>query len=210
MLHFHPRSMIKVGLTGGIGSGKTTVAKIFELLGVPVYYADEAARELMKRDDKLKASIRDKFGEDAYKNGELNRRYLAEKVFNDSFRLELLNSLVHPATIRDAAGWMGRQTNPYAIKEAALIFESGSAADLDFVIGVYAPAPLRIKRTMERSGLSREEIIKRMNNQLDENMKMNLCDFIVKNDEEQLLIPQVIDLHQKLLQIAGQRQKQPL
>jgi dephospho-CoA kinase len=198
--------MIRVGLTGGIGSGKTTVAKIFELLGVPVYYADEAAKRIMNSDEQLKSAIQKHFGEVAYKNGELDRSFLSSKVFNDSFQLEILNSLVHPATIRDATNWMNQQQTPYTIKEAALIFESGSAQDLDYLIGVSAPAELRIKRTMERNAVSYDEVIKRMDKQVDEKIKMKLCDFVVYNDEHQLLIPQVIELHEKLTEISKEKQ----
>jgi dephospho-CoA kinase len=198
--------MLNIGLTGGIGSGKTTVAKIFELLGVPVYYADDAAKKIMNEDEELKAAIQKQFGNEAYKNGELDRVYLSTKVFNDPFRLEMLNSLVHPATIRDAAKWMSQQKASYTIKEAALIFESGSAGYLDYVIGVYAPAQLRIQRTMERNHLSHDEVIQRMDKQLDEDMKMKLCDFVIYNDEKHLLIPQVIELHHRLLALSNERQ----
>ena len=194
--------VLRVGLTGGIGSGKTTVAKIFELLGIPVYYADDAAKKIMNEDNELKAAIQKQFGAEAYKNGELNRAYLSTKVFNDAFQLEILNSLVHPATIRDAARWMEGQKSLYTIKEAALIFESGSAEYLDYVIGVYAPAQLRIERTMERNHVGLDDVTQRMNKQLDEDMKMKLCDFVIYNDEKHLLIPQVIELHQKLLRLS--------
>jgi dephospho-CoA kinase len=194
--------VLKIGLTGGIGSGKTTVAKIFELLDVPVYYADDAAKRIMNEDEDLRAAIQRQFGESSYKNNELDRAYLSSKVFNDPFQLEILNSLVHPATIRDAFRWMNEQQSPYSIKEAALIFESGSAEQLDYVIGVDAPVQLRIKRTMERNNISYDEVVKRMNSQLDDKIKMMLCDFILQNDEQRLLIPQVIELHQKLLMLA--------
>ena len=197
---------MNIGLTGGIGSGKTTVAKIFELLGIPVYYADDAAKKIMNEDEELKDAIQRQFGEESYHNGELNSAYLSTKVFSDPLQLEILNSLVHPATIRDAATWMTRQKTPYTLKEAALIFESGSAEHLDYVIGVYAPAALRIKRAMERNHLTHEEVKQRMDKQLDEDMKMKLCDFIIYNDEQQLLIPQVIDLHKKLLDLSKERQ----
>src|SRR5882672_1356407 len=142
--------MIKIGLTGGIGSGKTTVAGIFQVLGIPVYYADDAAKKLMNENAALKEKIIQHFGNDAYKNGLLNRSYIGQQVFKDKKKLALLNSLVHPVTIRDGNEWMPQQTTPYAIKEAALIFESGSQHDLDYVIGVYAPEPLRISRTVKR------------------------------------------------------------
>ena len=194
--------MIKIGLTGGIGSGKTTVAKIFELLGIPVYYADDAAKRIMNEDEELKTAIQKQFGKDAYDNEGLDRTFLSAKVFTDPVQLEILNSLVHPATIRDAAKWMSQQKTSYTIKEAALIFESGSAEHLDYVIGVYAPTQLRIKRAMERNHLGYEEVTQRINKQVDENIKMKLCDFVIYNDEQHLLITQVIELHKKLLSFS--------
>ena len=194
--------VLHLGLTGGIGSGKTTVAKIFETLGIPVYYADEAARNLMNTDKELIAAIINHFGEESYINGELNRKYVASQVFNDHFKLDLLNSITHPATIKNAKEWMQQQNAPYTIKEAALIFESGSAEGLDYIIGVYAPQALRIKRVMDRDNVTREEVLKRISRQVNEEMKMKLCDFIIHNDEQQLVIPQVIALHEKLLSLS--------
>ena len=194
--------MLKVGLTGGIGSGKSTVAQLFEVLGIPVYYADEAAKRLMNTDEELKMTIKKNFGEPAYKNDLLDRQYLASVVFNDAYKLELLNSFVHPATIRDAERWMQQQTTPYIIKEAALLFESGAAENLDHIIGVDAPLAVRIKRVMDRDEVSRDEVLKRINNQMDENIKLKLCDFIIINNEQQMLIPQALELHQKLLKLA--------
>jgi dephospho-CoA kinase len=194
--------MLKIGLTGGIGSGKSTVAKIFELLQVPVYYADEASKRLYHTDKGLMANLKKHFGEDVYTNDQLNRSRLAEMVFNDPQKLELLNSLVHPPTLRDAEEWMLSQTAPYIIKEAALLFESGSVAGLDHVIGVKAPQRIRIKRVMDRDGVTREQVLSRMDKQLDEEIKMRLCDFIIDNSEQQLVIPQVLALHQRFLQEA--------
>lgn len=197
--------MLKIGLTGGIGSGKTIVAKIFELLDIPVYYADEASKRLYHTDKELMMNIKKQFGEDVYTNEQLNRSKLAEIVFNSPEKLELLNNLVHPPTIRDAEQWMNRQTTPYIIKEAALIFESGSAAGLDYVIGVKAPQSLRIKRVMDRDGFSREDIMHRMDRQINEEMKLKLCDFIINNDEQELVIPQVLNLHSSFLKMAEDR-----
>jgi dephospho-CoA kinase len=194
--------MLKIGLTGGIGSGKSTVAKVFETLGIPVYYADDAAKRLMHEDAALQLKIQAQFGEAAYTNGQLNRKYIADIVFTAPEKLELLNSIVHPATLQDAERWMQQQTTPYAIKEAALIFESGAQEYLDYVIGVYAPTPLRIQRTMQRDGVTREEVIARMDKQIDETIKMRLCDFVVTNNEQELLIPQVVALHQQLLALT--------
>lgn len=188
--------MLKIGLTGGIGSGKSTVAKIFETLGIPVYYADAEAKRLMNSSETLKKVIRQNFGEATYENDQLNRKYLAGIVFNDPEKLELLNALIHPVTINDAEQWMQQQSAPYSIKEAALLFESGAAENLDFIVGVYAPQALRIKRVMKRDGLTADEIMKRINRQVNEEMKMKLCDFVIINDEQELLIPQVLKLHQ--------------
>lgn len=188
--------MLKIGLTGGIGSGKSTVAKIFETLGIPVYYADAEAKRLMNSSETLKKVIRQNFGEATYENDQLNRKYLAGIVFNDPEKLELLNALIHPVTINDAEQWMQQQSAPYSIKEAALLFESGAAENLDFIVGVYAPQALRIKRVMKRDGLTTDEIMKRINRQVNEEMKMKLCDFVITNNEQELLIPQVLKLHQ--------------
>ncbi len=194
---------LRIGLTGGIGSGKSTVAKVFETLGIPVYYADEAARRIMNEDEVLKAQIIQHFGAATYPYGMLDRKYLAGIVFNNPARLELLNSLVHPATIRDGEAWMEKQTTPYAIKEAAIIFESGSQSSLDYVIGVSAPDPLRIHRTMQREHITREEVLVRMSKQIKQIIKMRLCDFVIVNDEQHAVIPQVLLLHEALLKKAA-------
>lgn len=191
--------MLKVGLTGGIGSGKTTVAKIFAALGIPVYHADIRAKELMESDPKLIEQIKINFSEEAYQNGKLNTSFLSSIVFQDKEKLKLLNSIVHPSTITDGKEWMNRQNTAYAIKEAALIFESGSQSEYDIIVGVQAPRSMRILRTMKRDKVERVKIIERMDQQLDESIKMKLCDFIIENDEEKMLIPQVLAIHDKLL-----------
>jgi len=196
--------MFRVGLTGGIGSGKSTVAKIFEVLGIPVYYADEAAKKIMNTNEDLRKAITEKFGGESYINNQLNRPYIASLVFNNKEKLELLNSLTHPATIRDANNWMMEQKTPYSLKEAALIFESGSAEHLDYVIGVYTPLPLRIKRVMERDNISKEDVLKRMSRQMDEDIKMRLCDTVITNDEQQMVTTQVLQLHERLLILSKQ------
>ena len=192
--------MLKVGLTGGIGSGKSTVAEIFSLLGIPVFNADLVAKQLMEEDELLKAQIKNGFGEEAYSENKLNRKYIASIVFNDSYQLEKLNAITHPAAIQAARDWMQAQTTPYVIKEAALMFESASAAGVDVVIGVFAPQPIRIKRVMDRDHISREEVLARIDKQIDEEIKMKLCDHVLMNDEQQLLIPQVLKLHQFFIQ----------
>ena len=197
--------MIKIGITGGIGSGKSTVAKVFEVLGIPVYNADLAAKRLMNEDTVLKEKIKQQFGNDVYKNEKLDNKYLAEIVFSSEEKLELLNSIVHPATINDANAWMLKQSTPYTLKEAALLFESGAAELHDYVIGVTAPAPLRLQRVMQRDNSSREEVMARMNKQMDEETKMELCNFIINNDEQEMLIPQVLALHETILLLTKKR-----
>ncbi len=191
--------MLKIGLTGGIGSGKSVAANIFKVLGIPVFNADIEAKLIMEKDEKLILSIQKLFGRESYTDKKLNRKLIANIVFNDTVKLQKLNALVHPAAILAADNWMKAQTAPYAVKEAALMFESGSASNLDYVIGVFAPKNLCIKRVIERDNLTAEQVLARMSRQIDEEEKMKLCDFVVVNDEQQLLIPQVLQLHQKFL-----------
>ena len=200
--------MLKVGLTGGIGSGKTTVARLFELLAIPVYYADNRAKEIMNTDPVLREKISALFGEQAYAGNELNRSYISSIAFKEKDKLLALNALVHPVTIADSEQWMQSQRTPYAIKEAALIFESKVNLQLDYVIGVFAPVILRMQRITARDPISPEEAERRMKNQMDEDEKMALCDFVIINDETQAVIPQVLSLHEKLLTISAERKLQ--
>ncbi|MDO6431202.1 dephospho-CoA kinase [Flavitalea sp. BT771] len=197
--------MFSVGLTGGMGSGKSTVAGIFEVLGIPVAYADREAKRVMAEDPELRRQLIRHFGEETYAGGQLNRPYLAAQVFADKEKLALLNSLVHPATIAAGEKWLEQQKGraPYAIREAALIFESDSLRYMDFVIGVFAPQTLRIHRVLQRDQLSREEILQRMRSQIDEDIKMKLCDAVIYNDEQHPVIPQVLSLHEKLLRLSA-------
>lgn len=191
--------MLKIGLTGGIGSGKTTVANIFEVLGIPVYYADEEAKKLMNENKALRREIIRLFGDAAYKEGELDRSFLGELVFSDPEKLSQLNKIVHPATLEDAAQWMVQQQAPYAIKEAALIFEANLQSYFDYVIGVTAPESLRISRVIQRDHTSMEKVLKRIRQQMNEEEKIALCDFVIKNDEKEGLLPQVLKVHETLL-----------
>ncbi|MEO8583300.1 MAG: dephospho-CoA kinase [Flavitalea sp.] len=188
---------LRIGITGGIGSGKTTAARIFEVLGVPVYYADDAAKRIMNEDEVLKQQIIHEFGAQSYIEGKLNREYLASIVFKNKKKLAVLNALVHPATIRNSNMWMKKQTGLYAIREAALIFESGAQDQLDYVIGVSSPVELRIERAMQRDKLTREQVMERMDRQINETIKMRLCDFVIVNDGIKPLIAQVLKLHEK-------------
>lgn len=196
--------MLKVGLTGGIGSGKTTVAHIFEVLGIPVYYSDDAAKRLMNTNPGIRQQLTEEFGKEVYTaEGILNRAHLAALVFPDPDRLARLNAITHPVTIADSEAWMRRQTTPYAIKEAALLIEAGADKYLDFMIGVTAPENIRIERVMKRDGVSADQVRHRMQRQMPEDEKMKRCHAILHNDEQSLLIPQVLQLHQQLLEKAA-------
>ena len=189
---------LKVGITGGIGSGKTTVCRIFELLGVPVFYADAAAKEVMHTDDELMNGIIGAFGVKAFSDGGiLNRKYIAGLVFNDKKALEMLNALVHPAVFRAFDTWLLKyKERPYVLKEAALLFESGSYKMCTHSILVKAPEELKIKRVMERDHITEADVRLRMARQYSDQEKEKLADHIILNDEKLLLIPQVLQLHE--------------
>ena len=191
--------MLRIGITGGIGSGKTIVSRIFVSLGIPVFYADAEAQRLMHEDEDLRKLIIKGFGSDAYINDKLNRHYLSSIVFNNKEKLLQLNTIVHPATKRASEKWMKEQSSPYALREAALLFESGAVEGLDTVIGVYAPQALRIQRAMKRSNLTRDEVLARINKQIKEEIKMRLCDHVIINDEQHAVLPQVLKLHHKFI-----------
>jgi dephospho-CoA kinase len=195
--------VIKVGITGGIGSGKTTVCKMFEALGIPVYYADDRAKYLMQHEHHLIDEIKKNFGAEVYANGTLNRKVLAEKVFNNKSKLEALNALVHPAVFHDADTWMEEQKQkklPYSLKEAALLVETGSYKDLDKLIVVTAPLEKRMKRVSQRDSIEMEEVMARVRNQLPEVKKVKLADFVIKNDKDlEHLQKQVNKIHTQLM-----------
>lgn len=195
--------MLKIGLTGGIGSGKSTVSKIFQVLGIPIFDADTVAKTLMETDPVLKDQLMAQFGHKVFEGDKLNRKFLADIVFNNPIQLELLNAIVHPITLKAAKEWMEKQIAPYVIKEAALIFEAGAGAGLDYVIGVFAPESVRIHRVMKRDGISREAVLARMDKQLSDSIKMRLCDFVIENNQQSLLIEQVLKLHAHFLELSG-------
>lgn len=192
--------MLKIGITGSIGAGKSTVAGIFKVLGVPVFDADATAKSILNSDPELREQIIAAFGSETYKNGLLDRKYLATLVFNNSDQLAKLNALVHPATIKAANAWAKHweeQGSAYIVKEAALLFEAGTNIGLDFIIGVTAPEDLRITRVMARDHVTRGEVLKRMQHQLEDTKKMERCNIVLDNNEKALLIPQVLALHQQ-------------
>jgi dephospho-CoA kinase len=198
-----------IGLTGGIGSGKSTIAKVFENLGVPIFDADTSAKHIMNTSSAIKEKLIETFGPEVYtmqnnhqgevESSSLNRSFLSKIVFADPTKLELLNAIVHPITIKAAMDWAAAQTAPYVIKEAALFFESGSSLGTYKIIGVNAPKAVRIHRVMKRDNCTKEEVEKRMANQIEESLKMKLCDWVIINDDQQLVLPQVVALHQQIL-----------
>lgn len=195
---------LQIGITGGIGSGKSLVCRIFSLLGVPVYDADSRAKSLMTTDGILVSQIRKEFGVLSFRpDGNVNRAYLAEHVFNDPERLKLLNSLVHPRVGEDFNRWVREQRSVYVLKEAALLFEAGSNTALNKIIVVSAPEELRISRTLQRDRHRTEQQVKDIiQNQLKEEEKLKLADYIVVNDESKPLIPQVLELHKQFLSMT--------
>lgn len=191
---------LKIGITGGIGSGKSTAAAIFEVLGIPVYYADSRAKWLMIHQKELVAAIKKVFGEEAYLvDGALNRAHIANIAFNNPSKLKQLNALVHPAVKLDYEQWHDAQNDvPYTLKEAALLFESGGAQELDAVIEVFAAQKIRIERVRKRDGFSRKQVLDRIRNQMPEREKKKLADYVIYNDGKKGLINQVLALHQVL------------
>lgn len=195
--------MLKIGITGNIGSGKTTISKVFELLGVPVFYADDAAKAVMVQDAELITGIKQSFGQASYfEDGSLNRKHIAGIVFNNNDELLKLNALVHPAVFRAFDQWVLKQSAVYILKEAALLFESGSNKDCDRTVMVTAPLELRLQRILKRDNITRAEAESRNAKQFDEEKKKALANDLICNDDTQLVIPQVLALHQLYLSLA--------
>jgi dephospho-CoA kinase len=195
--------MLRIGITGGIGSGKTIVCGIFEVLGVPVYYADYHAKMLMESDVRIQKELIKLFGPSIIQAGKIDRAKLAGILFNNDNALRSVNSIVHPAVRKDFDRWgMEMTEHLYIIEEAAILFESGAYKLLDFNIAVSAPEDIRIKRVMIRDNTSREEVLSRISKQMTEHERNSLADAVIINDESELLIPQVLALHNKLIEMA--------
>lgn len=191
--------MITVGITGGIGSGKSTVCAVFELLGIPVYYADAEARKILD-DPEVRNVISKLFGNEVLNNNSVDRKKLAAIVFNDSQKLDKLNSIVHPAVKQHFADWCeAHKEHAYVLKEAAILFESETYKNVQKIITVTAPPEIKISRVMKRDGVSKEEVEKRMASQLSDGEKIKRSDFVLLNNEEQLLIPAILEIHGQLL-----------
>lgn len=195
---------LQIGITGGIGSGKSTVCRIFRVLGVPVYDADSRAKFLMATDGILTSQIKKEFGVLSYRDDEVDREFLAQAVFQDKKKLELLNSLIHPRVAQDYERWVGEQKSDYVLKEAALLFEAKSHLTLDKIIVVHAPEELRINRVLQRDPhRTRPQVSDIMKNQLQDEEKLKLADFNIVNDESRLVTPQVLDLHRLFISMKN-------
>jgi dephospho-CoA kinase len=195
--------MLKIGITGGIGSGKTTVSNIFKILGVPIYNADIEAKKLMVNHPLLIAAIKLNFGESAYlKTGVLNRKYISDIVFNDSKKLKTLNNIVHPAVFKHFINWCNAQKSQYVLKEAALLFETDFYKQNNFNILVSAPLALRISNVILRDMVSKEKVLSIIKQQIPEKNKQQLANFTIYNNEERFLITQVLALHSYFLNLV--------
>ncbi len=191
--------MKKVGVTGGIGAGKSTVCEIFKVLGIPVYNADQRAKHLMANDPELKENIIAVFGEESYINDQINRDHLAKVVFNHTDQISKLNLLVHPAVGKDFEKWVAEQDSQYVIKEAALLIETESYKELDVLVNVMTDEETRINRVLSRDSFrTKEELAQILKKQTTDELRTKLSDHLIQNGENDLLIPQVLNLHQIL------------
>ena len=190
--------MFKVGLTGGIGSGKSTVARMFGVLGIPVFNADEESKRLLREDDGVKRAVIAAFGPGIYPDGELDRIGLAAIVFNDPEALAKLNAIAHPAVRKQLGIWVDMQRSPYVLVEAALMVDTGWYRSMDHLVVVTAPEAERVKRVMARDGVSEEQVLARARNQVGEEKRLAAADSVIQNDGHELVIPQVLALHEML------------
>ncbi|TAJ10479.1 dephospho-CoA kinase [Marinilabiliaceae bacterium JC017] len=187
--------MITIGITGGIGSGKTTICEVFKTFGIPVYYSDLHARYLTDNDKSIRDGICDLLGSDVFFEGKLDRKKVAERVFNDRVLLDRLNGIIHPVVEKDFENWRNKHAEtPIVLKEAAILFECGGYKAMDLNILVVAPEDLRINRVMKRDGVTKELVLHRMKNQWDDDKKKNLADCIIRCNEKDLVVPQVIKI----------------
>jgi len=193
--------MVIVGLTGGVGSGKTTIAKCFEAFGVPVYIADDEAKALMNRSKVIKRKLIELFGESAYRDGKLNRPFLASKIFAEKEMLLKMNAIVHPKVASHFKRWLKKQDAPYVIKEAAIIFENKLESQYDYIITVIADEDLRIKRVMKRDDTSKEKIEAIIKNQLSDTEKVKKSDFVITNNDLDSANKEATKIHHQILQI---------
>jgi dephospho-CoA kinase len=198
--------MLKVGVTGGMGSGKTLVCRIFEILSIPVYYADYHAKRLMESDPGIREELYRLFGPTIVSKDKIDKEKLAQIIFNDNHALRSINGIIHPAVRKDFEAWANKKTGcDYVIEEAAILFETGAYKILDFNITVSAPEEMRIKRIIVRDNATRESVLNRLRNQMNEEERNRLANAIIFNDESELLIPQVVGYHNRILEIAHKK-----
>jgi dephospho-CoA kinase len=195
----HKRTGMTLGITGGIGSGKTSVCRVFNVLGIPVFSADSTAKKIMDTDDGVILGINSIAGKNLYLSGSLDRKELASIIFGNRSLLEKVNSLVHPVVFDHFRKWEKEQTTPYIIMEAAILFESGASRIVDKTATVVAPKEERISRVVERNGLSREQVIERMANQLDDESRIKMSDYVIQNSEDDMIIPVILKIHEDML-----------
>jgi dephospho-CoA kinase len=193
------KNVIKLGITGGIGSGKTSVCRVFKVLGIPVFSADFEAKNIMDNDESVKLRINSIAGKELYMSGTLDRAELASMIFNNKQLLEKVNLLIHPIVFENFVRWASEQNAPYVIMEAAILFENGACDIVDKIATVVAPAEQRIERIMRRNNLSREQILMRMKNQMDDDEKVKRSDYVILNSEKDMIIPAILRIHEELL-----------
>ena len=194
--------MITVGITGNLGSGKSTVCRVFSMLGIPVFNSDEQARIIMNTDPHVRQKLTKLFGDDVYMNNQLNRKLISDIIFNNKNSLKKINSVVHPAVRNTFNQWRTSHRNfPYIINEAAILVESGGNKDVDKLILVTAPEKLRIERVIKRDKRSVNEIKNITNNQLPDDKKVSFADFIIENNDKKLILPTIIEIHNKLIKL---------
>ncbi len=196
--------MIVVGLTGGIGAGKSTIATFFKELNVPVYIADNEAKRLMHTSKVVKQKIINEFGEKAYIHNKLNRPFLAAIVFSDKSKLIAINAIVHPSVSNSFKRWTHKQSSPYVIQENAILFENGTSHKFDYIITVTAPLDEKIQRVMARDDVKRADVLTRINNQISDNEKIDSSDFVIHNLDRVSSEKEVLKIHKKLLKLAKQ------
>ena len=193
------REKFKLGITGGIGSGKTSVCRVFEVLQIPVFSADRVAQQIMESDKEIINGINSIAGKDLYSGGKLDRMSLASIIFNDYTLLNKVNLLVHPVVFEQFRRWVPEQTAPYVIMEAAILFESGASEIVDRIVTIIAPSEERIQRVILRNKLSKEQITERMRNQIDDETRAKNSDYIISNSENEMIIPAILDIHNDIL-----------
>mgnify|MGYP000933621209 CR=1 FL=1 len=192
-------SIIKLGVTGGIGSGKTSVCRVFGVLGIPVFSADIEAKEVMDIDTGIILRLNTIAGRNLYESGTLDRAMLASLIFNNKSLLEKVNALVHPVVFNRFREWVRKQNSPYVIMEAAILFESGATNIVDRIITVVAPVEERLKRVISRNGITREQVMDRMRNQMDDTERIKKSDYVIYNSENDMIIPAVLRIHENII-----------